>query len=634
MEKKLMSVLYILLFTRLFLISTELNTSFLVEKTSALENTIMYSQGISEADLIDTTLYDNLPCENLAVDTGDDTKADNINLYSKNGEYYLFLPKGYDRRYLRLHFNDKVNVSVSLYDSDNNLLQVVKNNSFTDAFTNDKVIIKTDINSKKVHTYKVNVMQSSVPSIHINLENGESDLRAVNASSNHSVERSGYSLVMDNDDSKLYVDIESFKGRGNRTWGRGKKPYQIKFTKKQDIYGMGLAKTYNLITNTFDGPLSRNYIFLSLATDLELQYAVDVQPVELYINNNYKGSYLLTEKVQVKKNRIETGDNDFLFEIENHPSGSDYVRTNRGEVITIKNPDFDDLSYSDKARVRRDALDYLNKIENIIYGNCSDEELSKYIDYESFAKFYWVQELSINYDAMRGSNYFYVKDGKLYAGPAWDLDNTQNRSWNYGKTRGYYILDEGSLNGRIGGSWYRGLIKRKGFSQAIDNVYYKYESVINNLPNKINEYGEFLKSSAMMNYTIYSYTYNTYAITYRAPIRENTSYDKGVEIIARNTSEKVNYYKGQYGDISYHELKYSYKDEKGNSHDELIKDNTITIPSNVNTITIYASNGKNEYSHEYNIDGDKLSFTLTHNTNSSYKRTNNIIYNFNIERKG
>ena len=34
------------------------------------------------------------------------------------------------------------------------------------------------------------------------------------------------------------------------------------------------------------------------------------------------------------------------------------------------------------------------------------------------------------------------------------------------------------------------------------------------------------------------------------------------------------------------------------------------------------------------INGDKLSFTLTHNTNSSYKRANNINYNFNIERKG
>lgn len=629
-----MGVLYMLLFTRLFLLSITLNTSFFVEKTSALENPFMYTQAVSEEDLIDTTIYDDLPCNNLAIDLGDETKADNINFYSKNGDYYLFLPKGYDRNNLRLHFADKVNVSVSLYDNDNNRLQIIKNNSFTDSFKNDKVIIKTDINSKRVHTYIVHVMQSDIPSVNINLENGDTDLRAVNGSSNHSVERSGYALVMDSDDNKLYVEVESFKGRGNRTWGRGKKPYQIKFAKKQDIYGMGLAKTYNVITNSFDGPLSRNYTFLTLAKELELQYAVDVQPIELYINNNYKGSYLLTEKVQVKKNRIETGENDFLFEIENHPSGSDYVRTNRGEVITIKNPDFDDLSSSERQRVRRDALSYLNKIENIIYGNCDDEELSKYIDYESFAKFYWVQELSINYDAMRGSNYFYVKDGKLYAGPAWDLDNTQNRSWNYGKTRGYYILDDGVLNGRIGGSWYRGLAKRKGFSQAIDDVYYQYQDVINDLPNKIKEYGKFLKSSAMMNYTVYSYTYNTYAITYRPPIRENTSYEKGIEIFARNTSEKVNYYKGQYNDILYRDLKYSYKDSKGNSHDESINDNKIVIPSDVNTITIYGNNGSHEYSKEYSIDEDKLSFTLTHNTNSNYKRANNINYTFDIERRG
>ena len=106
-----------------------------------------------------------------------------------------------------------------------------------------------------------------------------------------------YVPIIDKDNNKIYSKLESFKGRGNRTWERYKKPYQIKFKDKLDLFGMGNAKTYNLITNTFDGTLARNYIFFDLSKKLGLEYSVDAEPVDLYINNNYMGSYLLTEKI-------------------------------------------------------------------------------------------------------------------------------------------------------------------------------------------------------------------------------------------------------------------------------------------------------------------------------------------------
>ena len=577
---------------------TNLNPNELVDNKEDADKPIV---------VVDTTIYDNLPISGLYVDLGDEELLDNINWYYKNGDYYLFLPKAYDRTKLRVHFCDTINTSISVYNLSNELLGTIINDTETNLLKDGVVILKTDINSKKINTYKLHIMQSNLPSVSINLTNDDKDLQAVHASANHTVERQGNILVIDKEDNMLYSSLPSFKGRGNRTWERYKKPYQIKFKDKVDLFNMGKAKTYNLITNTFDGTLARNYIFFDLAQKLELDYAIEVQPVELYVNNNYMGSYLLTEKVQVKKNRIETSDEDYLLEIDNHPSGNDYIRTNRGTVITIKNPDFDDITSSDRNKIKNDARAYMNKIENLIYGNASDEELMKYIDYESFAKFYWLQELSLNYDAMRGSIYFYTKDGKLYAGPGWDFDHSLNRSYYYASTSGYYVLDNSSLASRIYNNYYRGLMKRKGFSDEVDKVYLKYKDVINNLVNVSNDYSTYIGTSANMNWTKFNYLSDARAITYRQYIYSNTSYENGV--------------------------KYSLEDNIVNQ--DLSLSDVNYIPSSVNEVVVYGMHGDKEVELKKEVinDNKSIELELSKRTASYYKKYNRLSYYFLIERK-
>ena len=48
-----------------------------------------------------------------------------------------------------------------------------------------------------------------------------------------------------------YDDVR-VKGRGNGTWMQEKKPYQIKFKKKVDLFGMGKAKKWALLANATD----------------------------------------------------------------------------------------------------------------------------------------------------------------------------------------------------------------------------------------------------------------------------------------------------------------------------------------------------------------------------------------------
>ena len=590
---------------------------------------------INIEDILDTTIYDDLPIKNLYVDLGNQDDLDNINWYKKNNEYYLFLPKTYDRNNLRIHFYDLNNTSISVYDVNNQLIDKIINDKYTNILTNDVVILKTDINSKKEYTYKINILQSELPSISIVLENGKKDLDAVHASADHSVSRQGDILIIDENNNQIVDKLSSFKGRGNRTWERYKKPYQIKFVDKCDLFGMGTAKSYNLLTNTFDGSLARNYLFLDLAKKLELDYSVDVQPVELYVNNNYMGSYLLTEKVQVNKNRVGIEDSNYLLEIDNHPSGDDYIRTTRGTAITIKNPDLDEIDNSYTNELKNNVTTYMNKIEDLIYGGAPDEELMKYIDYESFAKFYWLQEISLNYDAMRGSIYLYTKEGKLYAGPGWDFDHTLNRSYTYASVDEYYVLDNNWLSSRIYNNYYRGLIKRQGFSDKIDEIYLRYKDVINNLINVSNNYSSYIGVSAKMNFIMFDYLSDARAITFRPYIPSNINYESGVQYLNNQINGRIAFYQKEYDGIMYDKFIISYKYGDEIIEKELYLNNSNIIPSNVLDVTIYGIKGeqRKELLHDKIVD-NKVSFILAYRTKSSRKPYNRLTYTFNFVYDG
>ena len=53
------------------------------------------------------------------------------------------------------------------------------------------------------------------------------------------------------------------------------------------------------------------------------------------------------------------------------------------------------------------------------------KEIFEYLDLESFARKYLLEEVFLNMDMGVTSHYLYMDEsGKLYEGPPWDLDNT------------------------------------------------------------------------------------------------------------------------------------------------------------------------------------------------------------------
>ena len=94
------------------------------------------------------------------------------------------------------------------------------------------------------------------------------------------------------------------RGRGNWTWNQQKKPYQLTLEKKTDLLGMGKAKNYLLLANVMDASLLRDQVLYDLADDMGLEYTPDIEPVDVFIDGEYKGSYSLSEKVEVGESRV------------------------------------------------------------------------------------------------------------------------------------------------------------------------------------------------------------------------------------------------------------------------------------------------------------------------------------------
>ena len=111
------------------------------------------------------------------------------------------------------------------------------------------------------------------------------------------------------------IDL-TVKGRGHSSFTMAKYSIKLKFEQKQSLFGMPEDKEWDLISNQRDKTMLRNYFTYQLANSLQDDYSPRNQFVELYLNRNYKGVYLLVEHVKVAKHRVNISKNDssFLFE--------------------------------------------------------------------------------------------------------------------------------------------------------------------------------------------------------------------------------------------------------------------------------------------------------------------------------
>ena len=215
------------------------------------------------------------------------------------------------------------------------------------------------------------------------------------------------------------VDV---KGRGHSTFTKTKKPYAIRLDGRHPLLGMAPGKRWALLANFMDHSLMRNMLALELARRTSLAWTPDCRQVDVVVNGQPQGCYLLCEQIRVARGRVEIDEKrGFLFELDSYDDGSPRFHTaHRRLPVNIKSPDPPTSDMMDKARRMFD------EIEQKLYSPHPDLNgiYDRYIDSTSFADWWLVHEIAQNAEpnGPRSCYMYCGEDGRLTAGPVWDFD--------------------------------------------------------------------------------------------------------------------------------------------------------------------------------------------------------------------
>ena len=226
-----------------------------------------------------------------------------------------------------------------------------------------------------------------------------------------------------NKSHELFEARANIRLRGNASLNSEKKSYKIKFNEKVNLFNMGSgpAKDWVLIANHCDKTFLRNYLAYEMANRMEnLGFNAHCHFAELYVNDIYQGVYVVSESIEVNKNRVditvdETLETGFLVELDSYNDGTHtfYVR-NKWYVIKS-----DVLTTQQVNAIKK----YIEEVDKRILTK-NQQQIEEVIDIYSFIDYYIVQEFFKNPDVAWSSCYMYKdKVGKLHMGPVWDFDN-------------------------------------------------------------------------------------------------------------------------------------------------------------------------------------------------------------------
>ena len=112
-------------------------------------------------------------------------------------------------------------------------------------------------------------------------------------------------------DPMAFEDVTaSIRVRGNSTAVTEKKPFRLKFDKKRNMLGLNdgaKCKSWCLMADYYDYSLMRNSLAFRMCAELldGYSFASDCTWVELYVNGDYRGVYLLCEQTQINPHRVD-----------------------------------------------------------------------------------------------------------------------------------------------------------------------------------------------------------------------------------------------------------------------------------------------------------------------------------------
>ena len=345
-----------------------------------------------------------------------------------------------------------------------------------------------------------------------------------------------------------------FRIRGASSRLLDKKNYLLKFTEEDmtqsldvSLSGMTADSSWALHGPFLDKSLIRNYLCYNLAGEI-MDYAPNVRFCELFLNGEYLGLYLLTEKIGYSEN----GRIDFTKTDPNLTVTSYILQVDRGAADPRYN--LETFGYLTRTKVRagqghieilypgktltQNQYDYINsdfsRFEKAIFSfdyNHPDRGYRRYIGVRSFIDFFLINEFTLNYDAPGLSTYLYKDVSGRLNMCVWDFDAAFD----------YYRYSEVTPETfRIHNAlWFQYLFKDKAFVDQVVDRYADFRKRFFNeeyLFQYIDETVAYLGPAIQRNYAKWGYsfnsTYNGVNYDYLEPESRNVrSFDEAIQQI-------------------------------------------------------------------------------------------------------
>ncbi len=427
----------------------------------------------------------------VGVEIETDGFTENIKCYEKENAVYVFLPSNI--KSLTLTSNQNVEAEI-------NDLQVGVRYQISDISLEQEYDFRVKYKNKLIESKFIFMQSKEIPSLFINTKSGSMEyVHAVKGNS----EKGVFSLLEGNGQS-IKGDLR-MQGRGNTSWtGCEKKGYKLEFDQEITMLDLKPSNTYLLIANARSNYLS-NTIAFWLSQNMGVKYVPNCRHVDLYLNGDCVGNYILCEQITVSKNSInitnlqdinaQLNPNQKINEVKkyqaedgmskgvlwiNEPENvtggfflerdvPEYYKDevsgfilNSGDHFVIKGP-----KHAGKREV-----DYIHSYMQETYDAISNKSgyntktgkhYTEYLDLDSFIIKYVIEEFLNFNDAGRSSAYYYkdVND-KLTAGPGWDFEGAF-------KGNSKYIT---KLNANdYSTDWYERLLTHTEFNEGVKIAY-------------------------------------------------------------------------------------------------------------------------------------------------------------------
>jgi hypothetical protein len=259
--------------------------------------------------------------------------------------------------------------------------------------------------------------------------------------------------------------------RGSSSQTLPKKPYgfttntTVAPDNNVSLLGMPEENDWVLNSISFDASLIRNYLSYDLSRSIG-NYAARGVYCEVIINGDYKGLYILMEKIKIDSKRVNITKMT-NFDIAQPAVTGGYIikadKTTGGDPVAWTMQSYNGstnfLHESPKpAEITVQQKNYIYTLFSNFQKEMTAQNMSivngypSMIDIPSFVDFILVNELASNADAYQFSTFFHKdRNGKLRAGPVWDFDLTYGNDlffWGYDRSHhNVWQFDNGDNTG-------------------------------------------------------------------------------------------------------------------------------------------------------------------------------------------